>query len=62
MNIRRGLLGTYRLLLQLYPPEFRKRFAPEMLELAEAAEAREWPLIFGDTSVAIIRCWTEGSR
>jgi hypothetical protein len=62
MNIRRGLLGTYRLMLQLYPPGFRKRFAPEMLELAEAAEGTEWPLIFGDTGVAIIRCWIEGSR
>ena len=55
------LLSTYRLLLYLYPPAFRKRFAPEMLELAEAAEPNEWPLIFGDTGVAIIRCWLEGS-
>ena len=61
MSIRRGLLSTYRLLLQLYPPAFRKRFAAEMVELAEAAEAAEWPLIFGDTSVAIVRCWMEGS-
>lgn len=57
MTIRRCLLGTYRVLLQLYPPAFRRRFAPEMLELAEAAEPAEWPLIFGDTSVAIVRCW-----
>jgi hypothetical protein len=61
MNIQRGLLGTYRLLLKFYPAAFRQRFAPEMMELAEAAEPGEWPLIFGDTSVAIVRCWFEGS-
>ena len=61
MSIRRCLLSTYRLLLQLYPPAFRKRFAPEMLELAEAADPTEWPLIFGDTSVAIVRSWLEPS-
>jgi hypothetical protein len=59
MKIRRCLLFTYRFLLQLYPYAFRERFAPEMLELAEAAEPTEWPLIFGDTSVAIVRCWLE---
>lgn len=59
MRIRRCLLFTYRFLLQLYPCAFRERFAPEMLELAEAAEASEWPLIIGDTSVAIVRCWLE---
>ena len=59
MRVRPGLLWAYRLLLRLYPPTFRKRFAPEMLELAEAAEPEEWPLIFGDTSVAIVRCWLE---
>lgn len=61
MNTRQYLLGTYRLMLQLYPPTFRRRFASEMLEVAEAAEPTEWPLIFGDTSVAIVRCWIEGS-
>ncbi|MBZ5720835.1 MAG: hypothetical protein LAO03_10690 [Acidobacteriia bacterium] len=59
MSIRRCLLFTYRFLLQLYPCAFRERFAPEMLELAEAAEPTEWPLIFSDTSVAIVRCWLE---
>jgi hypothetical protein len=57
MSLRRCLLSTYRLLLLLYPYAFRQRFAPEMLELAEAAEADEWPLIFSDTSLAIVRCW-----
>ena|SRR5438270_712152 len=61
MKAQRALLLAYRLLLQLYPPGFRKRFAPEMLELAEAAEPADWLLMFGDTSVAIIRCWLEGS-
>jgi hypothetical protein len=60
MSTRRCLLCIYRLLLRLYPAEFRKRFAAEMLELAEAAEPNEWPLIFGDTSVAIVRCWLVG--
>jgi len=59
MRMRLGLLWAYRLLLQTYPPAFRKRFAAEMLGLAEAAEPEEWPLIFGDTSVAIVRCWLE---
>jgi hypothetical protein len=45
----------------MYPSAFRKRFASEMLELVGAAELREWPLIFADTSVAIVRCWFEGS-
>ena len=61
MRSQRGLLSAYRVLLQLYPPAFRRRFAAEMLEVAEAAEPAEWPLIFGDTSVAIVRCWLEGS-
>ena len=62
MTTQRSFLFGYRLLLQLYPDAFRRRFASEMLELAEAAEPTEWPLIFGDTSVAIIRCWFEGTR
>jgi hypothetical protein len=61
MNIRLCLLCGYRVLLWFYPPAFRKRFAPEMLELAEAAEPGEWPLIFGDTGVAIVRCWLQGT-
>lgn len=55
--MRLCLLCVYRFLLLLYPPAFRKRFALEMLELVAAAEPGEWPLILGDTSVAIIRCW-----
>jgi hypothetical protein len=62
MTIRRCLLCTYRLLLQLYPPAFRRRFAGEMLELAAAAEPDEWLLIFGDTGLAIVRCWFAGDR
>jgi hypothetical protein len=62
MSIRPCLLFTYRCLLQLYPPAFRQRFALEMLELAEAAEPTEWPLILGDTSVAIVRCWLGPAR
>ena len=57
MSTRLCLLRAYRCLLQLYPPAFRKRFAVEMLELAAAAEPGEWPLILGDTSVAIVHCW-----
>ena len=61
MRVRRSLLCAYRGLLRLYPPAFRKRFAGEMLELAEAAEPGEWALIFGDTIVAIMRCWVEAA-
>jgi hypothetical protein len=62
MNIRNCVLYAYRILLLFYPPSFRRRFAPEMLELAAAAEVNEWPLIFGDTSVGIVRCWLEGTH
>jgi hypothetical protein len=62
MNIRKCLLDVYRILLFLYRPSFRRRFAPEMLELAAAAEISEWPLIFGDTGVGIVRCWLEGTH
>jgi hypothetical protein len=62
MNIRNYLLCAYRILLVFYPPSFRRRFAPEMLELAALADIDEWPLIFGDTSVGIVRCWLEGTR
>jgi hypothetical protein len=61
MTMQRGLLLAYGFLLQLYPRAFRRRFGDEMLEVAEAAEPGEWALIFGDTSVAILRCWWEGS-
>src|SRR2546430_1936170 len=61
MKVQQPLLYGYRLLLRCYPSAFRKRFAPEMLELAEAADLAEWPLIVGDTGVAILRCWLEGS-
>jgi hypothetical protein len=53
---------VYRVLLEFYPPAFRRRFTEEMLELAEAAEPGEWALIFGDTSLGIVRCWLEGGR
>lgn len=61
MSIQRCVLCTYGLLLRMYPSAFRRRFASEMLELVRTAELREWPLIFADTSVAIVRCWFEGS-
>lgn len=57
MTVRRCLLFAYRCLLWLYPTDFRRRFGAEMLELAEAAEPPEWPLIFSDTSVGILRSW-----
>jgi len=61
MNIQRCLLCLYRFLLLFYPVAFRNRYSAEMLELAEVAEPAEWPLIFGDTSLAIVRCWFEPS-
>lgn len=62
MNIQSCLLCGYRLMLVCYPRSFRKRFGPEMLELAAAAEPNEWPLIFGDTGIAIVRCWLQGTH
>jgi hypothetical protein len=62
MSFRRCFLFSYRLLLKLYPPSFKQRFGPEMFELAEACESTEWPLIFSDTTVGIVRCWIEGTH
>jgi hypothetical protein len=61
MRTRRVFLAGYRHLLQLYPREFRVRFASEMMECAEAAETADWPLILGDTSLAIVRSWMESA-
>jgi hypothetical protein len=60
--MRSSLLCLYRFLLLFYPPAFRRRFAAEMIECAEAAEPSEWALILGDTGVGIMRCWLEGSH
>jgi hypothetical protein len=57
MKTMHSLLFAYRCLLRLYPAGFRERYADEMLHLAENADASEWPLIFSDTSVTIIRTW-----
>lgn len=62
MSFRSCFLYAYRFMLVCYPPPFRKRFAAEMLELAAAAEVSEWPLIFGDTGVGIVRSWLEGTH
>jgi hypothetical protein len=59
MTLTRCLLYAYRVLLRFYPPTFRTRFTPEMLEVAEAAELSEWPLIFGDTGITIVRRWLD---
>ena len=59
MNTQRAVLSAYGFMLHLYPAAFRQRFAQEMLELAAAAQPAEWPLIFGDTSLAIVRSWIE---
>lgn len=59
MNLRRCLLFSYRFLLYLYPYAFRRRFATEMMEVAAEAESAEWPLIFGDTGLAILRSWLD---
>lgn len=60
--MKRCLFFTYRVLLQLYPPAFRQRFAAEMLEIAGAVEPGDWPMMFSDTGVAIVRCWIEGTH
>jgi hypothetical protein len=57
MKMKGSLLSAYGLLLRLYPPDFRERFADEMLDLAAEADPAEWPLIFGDTMIAILRSW-----
>jgi len=59
MTMQRCLLLAYAFLLRLYPPAFRRRFASEMLQVAEAADPIEWLWILGDTSLAIVRCWLE---
>jgi hypothetical protein len=59
MKIRRALVFAYSNLLRLYPAALGQRFAAEMLEIAESADLSEWPLIFTDTTVAIVRSWLE---
>lgn len=61
MRTRSSFLFTYRQLLRLYPASFRQRFAEEMIEVAELAEASDWPLILGDAGVSIVRSWLEPS-
>ena len=61
MNFRTLPLRAYAVLLRLYPRAFRERFAPEMMQIAESIAPAEWPLVFSDTSMAIVRCWIEGS-
>src|SRR5581483_12285039 len=62
MNLRQSILAAYSVLLRLYPAPFRERFGQEMLQVAGAAEASEWPLIFSDTSLGIARCWMRGTH
>ena len=62
MKTRPPLLFAYRQLLRLYPPGFKERFGEEMLDIAESADLSEWPLIFGDTSLAIIRTWLQPDK
>jgi hypothetical protein len=61
MKLRRCFLFTYRFLLHLYPYGFRHRFASEMMQLAAEADAAEWPFIFSDTGLAVVRSWLEPS-
>ena len=60
MNFRPSFLFAYRLLLKFYPPSFKQRFGSEMFEVAEACEPTDWALIFGDTTVGVVRSWFEG--
>jgi hypothetical protein len=57
--IRHWLLFGYRFLLYFYPYAFRRRFQTEMMQLAAEAAPGEWPMILGDTSLAIVRSWLE---
>lgn len=61
MTIRPTLLFAYRQILRLYPAHFRERFGEEMMEIADAAEFSDWPVIFGDTSITIARSWMRSS-
>jgi hypothetical protein len=59
MTVQGLVLSAYRCLLWLYPSAFRKRFGTEMLQLAEAMEPTDWPLIFKDTCLGILRAWVQ---
>jgi hypothetical protein len=61
MMLRSCMLFTYRVLLCFYPYAFRQRFSTEMMQLAAEAAPTEWPLILGDTTLAIVRSWIEPS-
>jgi len=62
MKTHHTLLFAYRQLLRLYPPGFKERFTEEMLDVAESADISEWPLIFGDTSLTIVRTWLQPEK
>jgi hypothetical protein len=59
MTVQRLVLSAYRSLLCLYPSAFRKRFGAEMLQFAEATEPTDWPLVFKDTGLGILRAWLQ---
>lgn len=62
MNLQRCMLAAYAALLRFYPAPFREHFGQEMLQVAEESGSSDWPFIFGDTAVGVVRCWIEGTR
>lgn len=59
MKLQCVLLSAYSALLHLYPSTFKERFAAEMLEVAQAAEAADLPFFFCDTTASVLQTWLE---
>ena len=59
MKLQQVLLSAYSALLQLYPSSFKKRFAAEMLEVAQAAEPTDWLFFLCDTTASVLQSWLE---
>lgn len=62
MNLHRVLLRAYSALLRLYPSSFKRRFATEMLEVAQAAETADLPFFLCDTAASVLQTWLEVAR
>lgn len=57
MKLQRSLLRAYSALLRLYPSNFKRRFATEMLDVAQEAEPTDLPFFFCDTAASVLQSW-----
>jgi hypothetical protein len=53
--------SLYRCLLWLHPPDFRQRFAEEMLWIFDEAAQKDWTRLLADGLVSLVRQWVARS-